>query len=255
VAKAGRDGRDGFATIGLAELRAADVDLALVEPCDRPTGCAAVCVDEAAENLIAVAGGANQVAAAARIDDSRLGPGTTVLMQMEVPPAQNAALIARARARGARCVLNLAPAGTLAAAALAAVDVRVVNVGEAHWVAREAGVAGGDPEALTRALAARWGNVVVTTLGGAGAIAVAPGAAWSVPALPVKPVDTVGAGDAFVGVLAGALDRGLPLERALARAATASGIACETRGAQPSLPHAAVIDARLARLPPLARLG
>jgi ribokinase len=105
-----------------------------------------------------------------------------------------------------------------------------------------------------RALQRRWGNVVVITLGARGAVAAGTEGGWRVPALPVHPIDTVGAGDAFVGVLAGALDRGATLERALARAATASGIACETRGAQPSLPHAAAIDARLARLPPLAVL-
>jgi len=252
VAMAGKVGRDGFAEIGLAELRGARVDLALVTAGERPTGCAAVCVDAAAENLIAVAGGANREVVAAQVPDDLLRTDTTVLMQMEVPPAENAALIARAKARGGRCILNLAPAAALPEAALAALDVLVLNEGEAAWLAGPGGAT--EPHTLVRALQRRWGNVVVITLGAQGAVAVGPDGGWRVPALPVRPIDTVGAGDAFVGVLAGALDRGATLERALARAATASGIACETRGAQPSLPHAAAIDARLASLPPLAAL-
>ena len=43
-----------------------------------------ICVDTDAENFITVASGANLAASSDKIADSRLGPGTTVLMQMEV---------------------------------------------------------------------------------------------------------------------------------------------------------------------------
>ncbi len=83
-----------------------------------PTGCAAVCVDPAGRNQIAVAAGANALARAAQVEDAALGPGVGV--QMEVPPTETASLVARARARGARTVLNLAPAGPLPGDALRA---------------------------------------------------------------------------------------------------------------------------------------
>ena len=54
---------------------------------------------------------------------------------MEVPAAETAALIVRARAAGARVVLNLAPAAALPEAALRAVDVLVVNETEGAWLA------------------------------------------------------------------------------------------------------------------------
>ncbi|MEA2775169.1 MAG: ribokinase, partial [Acetobacteraceae bacterium] len=63
-----------------------------------------------------------------------LRPNATVVLQMEVPPAETSALIARARARGARLVLNLAPAGWLEEAVLRAVDVLVVNETEGVWL-------------------------------------------------------------------------------------------------------------------------
>jgi len=87
-------------------------------------------------------------------------------------------------------------------------------------------------------------------LGERGAMAAGPQGRWSIGALPIKPVDTTAAGDQFTGVLAAALNRGLPLQDALRRASVAAGLACLVPGAQPSLQHAAAIDARLNDLAP-----
>ena len=66
-------------------------------------------------------------------------------------------------------------------------------------------------------LAERHGLTCVVTLGGAGCIAVGPAlAALRVPALLGPPVDTTGAGDAFVGALAAWLDEGAALTRPFA---------------------------------------
>jgi ribokinase len=97
----------------------------------------------------------------------------------------------------------------------------------------------------------------IVTLGSAGAAAF-PGkggqGAWRIGALPIVPLDTTGAGDAFVGALAAALDAGADLPTALHRAGVAGGLACLTVGAQPSLPDKAAIDRRLADLPPPVRV-
>jgi ribokinase len=67
-----------------------------------------------------------------------------------------------------------------------------------------------------------------------------------VPALAIEPVDTVGAGDTFVGYLAAGLDAGLDLEGAMQRAAVAASLACLKPGAQPSIPTAAEVDEAIA---------
>src|SRR5205814_6635404 len=59
VMMAGAVGKDAFAAAALDLLRRNGVDLALVRQIHRPTGCAAIMVDESGENLIAVASGAN----------------------------------------------------------------------------------------------------------------------------------------------------------------------------------------------------
>ena len=253
VGMVGRVGRDGFADVALAALRAAGVDAGGVRADASPTGCAVIGVDAHGENQIIVASGANARVSADQVEDAWLDPQTTLLLQMEVPAAESAALIARAWARGARIVLNLAPALPMPEAALRAVDVVVVNAAEAMRLGERFGVAA-ERKALAAGLARTLGLTVIVTLGGEGAIAAGGAGTWRVGALPVTPVDSTGAGDAFVGVFAASLDAGLQLDDALHRASVAAGLACLGLGAQASLPDRAAIEAALSRLPRPVRL-
>ncbi|MDE2514433.1 MAG: ribokinase [Rhodospirillales bacterium] len=238
VAMVGAVGADALAEGALALLTEAGVDLSRVARVDAATGCAAIAVDPEGRNAIAVGSGANVLVRADQVAAALLGPGSTLLLQMEVPAAENAALIRRARAAGARVILNLAPAAELAEAALAALDLLVVNETEAAWLAARlgCGAAAGD-------LAARLAIGVIRTLGGEGAEYAGPEGAWSQPAMAVAVRDTTAAGDCFLGVLAAALDRGIGLRAAMARAGMAAGLACTRAGSQGSLPRAAEIDA------------
>src|SRR5579863_10224383 len=109
VTLAGAVGGDAFADLALVNLRRDGVDLSQVRRVEQATGLAAIMVDRTGENLIAVASGANHMAAAASVPDTLLGPAAVLVCQMEVMPAENWSLIRRARAAGARIVLNLAP--------------------------------------------------------------------------------------------------------------------------------------------------
>jgi ribokinase len=239
VMMAGAIGDDAFADAALEVLRRDGVDLGLVQRVGRPTGCAAIMVGAAGENLIAVAPGANGDAKAATVADALLGPAIMVLCQNEVPMAESAALLRRARSRGARTILNLAPAGPIDPGLLGDLDFLVANEAEAATL-------GGDPAIIAREL--RQGLIV--TRGELGATAfLADGSRLDAPALTIEPVDTTGAGDTCVGVLAAALDQGLALDMALRRASAAAGLACLAHGAQTAMPNRTAIDAALARLP------
>jgi ribokinase len=241
----GHVGDDGFGRFAQEAMAAAGVDCAKVAISDQATGIAAIGVDRAGENQIIVASGANLDTRAEQVEDGELTPGVTLLCQNEVRPEATFALLERARAQGARTILNLAPAGVVAPRVLDALDVLVVNQLEAEMAV---GDGGRDPAALARDLSARHGLICVVTLGTAGALATGPGFGHRLSALPVVPVDTTGAGDAFTGVLAAALDQGHPLPAALARASVAGGLACTRIGAQTSQPTAAEIAARLGEL-------
>jgi ribokinase len=243
VVMAGAVGRDALADAALALLREAGADLSRVIRAEAPTGCAGIFVDPAGRNAIGVGSGANLAASADQVEDALLRPGTTVLMQMEVPAEQNAALIARARQAGCRLVLNLAPAGPIARETLRALDLLVVNESEASWLV--AHLSCEDSAALL--FGALGGPVVVRTLGEQGAEAAGPGLALKIPARKVDVVDTTAAGDCFTGVLASALDRGMALEGALRRASVAAALCCTRSGSQATMPLATETDAALSQ--------
>jgi ribokinase len=167
-------------------------------------------------------------------------PEATLLLQMESDPNETAALIARARGRVGRTVLNLAPAAAVPVEALRAVDILTVNEPEAAWLGAHLGV-GADAVSLRSAL----GVDVVRTLGEHGLEAATQAGLTRMPARAVTAVDTTAAGDCFVGVLAADLDRGATLTEALARATAAAGLCCTRPGSQASLPWARETNAFL----------
>lgn len=231
VAMVGAVGRDGFAALALANLAASGVDLTRVATVDAPTGVALVNVDDRGENAITVVPGANAHVRADDVPDALLAPGGTLLMQLEVPVAEVVGLARRAHARGATVVLNAAPALTLPAALLADVDVLVVNEHEAAACAR-AWRLPESPAGFVAEATERFGVAVVLTLGARGALTRVGGEVVRAAPPAVDVVDTTGAGDAFVGALAAALDRGNGLPTALAEGVRAGAIACTHEGAQ-----------------------
>ena len=238
VAMAGAVGRDANAAAATSLLRAAGVDLTRVAETDLPTGTAAICVDPAGENQIAVAAGANTQAHAGQVSDADLGPGTTVLLQNEIGPAQSLALAARAHRLGARVILNLAPAHSVDAEVLKYLHWLVVNEDEAQAVAAQLGFARDFIKAgpLLR-------PAVVCTLGGRGVEWSMAGQYRHEIAHPVTVADTTAAGDCFTGVFAAALDRNQPPSTAIRRANRAAALCCTRPGSQSSLPTSAEINA------------
>ena len=243
----GQVGDDGFGHFARQAMALAGVDCTHVLTSGTATGVAVIGVDRSAENQIIVASGANRDTHAGQVADADLAAGVTLLCQNEVPPEATFALLERAKARGARTVLNLAPAGAAPPRVLRSLDVLVVNEVEGRAAAGLSEVA--DVAAFAGDLAQRHRLTCVVTLGAKGALAIGPEGGQRVAALPVEPVDTTGAGDAFVGVLAAALDQGHELGMALRRASVAAGLACTALGAQTSQPTAAQIEARLGDLP------
>ncbi len=197
---------------------------------DLPTGSALIVVAGDGANTVTVAGGAN---AAATWPDAVLHAGDVVCAQLEVPVEAVAAALLAAHDAGATSVLNPSPIG-LGVALVPSADVVVVNEIEA------AELAGFDGEPLAQAAAIRTGDqVVVVTLGPGGVVSSGPSGDHVVPAVPVHAVDTTGAGDCFLGVLAASLAAGTDLLPALERANAAAAIAVTRPGTVDAMPHAA----------------
>lgn len=214
------------------------------------TGCATITVSRSGENSICVAAGANWEVRAETVPEGVLGPDSIIVTQMEVPPAENWALLSRAKARGARTLLNLAPAVSLDDALVDAVaryvDFLVVNETEAAKLLQALGMLPRGAEADARALAGRLNVTAIVTLGAEGACAESEGRILRAASLPVPATDTTGAGDCFVGVLADRLQRGEEFEHALTLACAAGALACTKPGAQSAMPDANALRAALA---------
>jgi ribokinase len=238
---AGAVGVDPLAEVALAGMTAAGVDLSRLARVGLATGAAAICVDAQGANQISVASGANAAVVAAQVEDAALSPATVLLLQMEVPVAEMATLVARAKAAGARVILNLAPPAPVPEAMLRQLDLLIANEHEAQWLATQLSVAP-DATALRTAL----GIDVVVTRGEHGAEAATAEELLHQPAFQALAVDTTGAGDCWCGTLAAALDAGASLPEAMRRAAAAAAIAVGREGAASAMPTAAETEALLA---------
>ncbi len=245
VLMAGAVGDDPFAAIGLGLLVEAGVDLRAMARVKAPTGAAFITVDERGENAITVASGANAFASAASLESIALGPKDTLLMQREVPEAELLAAARFAKSKGARVLLNVAPAGIVSDELAKAIDLVLVNEHEAIVVAEGFGLSATDAETAARDIAAARNIACIVTLGAEGAVGWTDGVRRHVPAFAVDVMDTTAAGDAFCGAFAAALDQGFGFTGALTRGVAAGSLACTIHGAQPSLPSKVEIEAKL----------
>jgi ribokinase len=234
----GAIGGDGFGQAMSAFLGGEGIDLAhLVIRKDAPTGMAAIAVDAAGQNSIIIVPGANASLEAADAEAVSLAAGDVVVAPFEVPDAFIRRGFERARAAGARTLLNPAPMRVHDPALLDLTDCLVLNETEF------AEVTGSDDVTPAALLAALPGiETVILTLGPEGALVRHAGVLTRVSGHRVDVVDTTGAGDCFVGVLAASLAAGVPLQPALQRANRGAAISVTRKGAGSSMPSAAEIN-------------
>jgi ribokinase len=207
-------GDDPFADEALAGLREAQVDL-LVEAVEAPTGVASILVDEAGENVIVVAPGANR-----NVRAPRFVAGETVLCQLEIPVET----VIECAATAGAFWLNAAPAVPIPVSLVEGADVVVANRYELEELPTT-------PE------------LAVVTLGEEGAVLLEDGRETTRARPPkVEAVDGTAAGDAFAACLAVSRLEGRAWDEALKRSCAAGALAASRAGAQPSLPTTAEID-------------
>lgn len=210
----------------------------------RPTGSALIVIAADGANTVTVDPGAN----ATLVVDPALvvDPGDVVVGQLEVPADAVRTAFAVARAAGATSVLNPSPLGT-DRSLVAAADLVVVNQAEAAELAGASRVALCAEDAIGQARAILFGlsggasrvPTVVVTLGADGVVAVGPEGPMVVPGVAAQVVDTTGAGDCFLGVVAAGLAEGRPLHQTLDRATAAAALAVGRLGTVAAMPFAA----------------
>ncbi|HEU5419918.1 MAG TPA: PfkB family carbohydrate kinase [Streptosporangiaceae bacterium] len=228
-------GTDQAAGDERAALAADGADTSELVTCDGPSGIAVILVDEAGENMIAVAPGANDRLGAEHVGlrlPSLLDPASVVLASLEIPLPAVAAAAGAGRDAAATVIINPAPGMPLPPEVLKDV-ILTPNEGEIRLAAPDAGT----EEAAIAAVLSAGARAVVVTRGSRGATLHQAGqAVVTVPAPRVEVVDSVGAGDAFNGALAAALADGATLAAGLQTAVAAGAAACTGSGARAALP-------------------
>ena len=267
----GATGDDDFANIVLRNLEAVGVDCGgVAKRADAPTACASVIVDSKGENQICVGSGANATVTASQLD-GLITKGDVLLMQMEVPPATLDECVAKAKAAGAKVVVNVAPstdAGKISKATYKAIDFLIVNEHELKDV-YDAVVPSNHPplsgkvsdkiDDMAKLVCCQTRTDVVVTCGADGARlyhlsdSIEGSNACAILLVYAAEledgeaiVDTVGAGDAFVGAFVASVAGGKSLVECLKKASTAGTLACTKEGAQGGTPSADVVEKRSA---------
>jgi ribokinase len=170
--------------------------------------------------------------------------GDMLLMQGNTHHATTAAVLRKARARGATCILNPAPLPQDAAALVALADIVVLNLVEACTILGHANVKT-DTNTITAAISsgkllqAQSGSIILLTLGSKGCVILSDAEPIEIPAPQVVAVDTTGAGDTFTGWFCAGRMRGLSLEDAATEAVGAAALKVTRPGTGNALPSRA----------------
>lgn len=247
VKMAGAIGDDTFAAPALTLLRDARADLSLVKTVAEPTGTAVILIGEGGENMISVIPAANGTVSPADAERavSEMNAGDILMLQIEIPADAIEAAFRAAKAKRVTTIFNTAPLTADASRLAKLADIVIANETEFELLIGKSELSAFEREKELTTLHAETGQTLIVTLGAEGVIAIRNGKVYKTTGLKIEPVDTVGAGDTFCGYLAASLDAGLDFEKALRRAAVAGSLACTREGAQPSIPVASEVDAKI----------
>lgn len=237
---AGRIGHDGEGL--LRECAGYGVDTTFIQRGPEDNGHTFIQVDENGQNSIVLFGGSNRAIGREHMDWvlEQFQAGDMLILQNEINGVDY--LISRAAELGIDILLNPSPCGPeLLEYRLELARWLVLNEveGEQLTGARE-------PEAILSRLEERYPRAgFVLTLGEQGAWCRDKVLSIFQPCFRVEPVDTTAAGDTFLGYFAAGIAEGLDMRLIMERAAAAAAIAITRRGAAPSIPERAEVEAYL----------
>ncbi len=229
----------------IARLHEYGVDTAgLIEAQGVPTGTAHISVEDSGMNSIIVIQGANACVTPDYVDEAFEAFGGLVsepvtVLQGEIPLESSLQAAKLTRALGGQVVLNLAPVAVDVPKLLEYADPLVVNEYEAGLLSGEEAPETWESAEATAVKLLNLSRSVIVTLGAMGSVvAVSKGGGAveleRIAATPMDTVDSTGAGDAFVGVLAGALCAGRGLLEAAKTASHAASLTVTKVGASES---------------------
>jgi ribokinase len=234
VARVGDD-LFGPATIRNFTARGVDASHVRITP-GVSSGVAPIFVDSSGQNRILVVKGANDRLSPSDVDAASdlLRGADAIVLQLEIPLETVYHTLRFARTHGIRAILNPAPGQALDLAEVANADYVIPNETEAEALTGMPVRTLDDARKCASKLLAGGVRRVIVTLGANGALCAGADGVRHIPPFTVEPVDTTGAGDAFIGSLACFLASGCAEDEAIARANLYAALSTLAVGTQKS---------------------
>lgn len=233
-----RVGEDTFADATIANFQRNGIDTThVIRTPGAPSGVAPIFVEPSGENSILIVKGANAQLAPADVDAAAalLKGCALILMQLEIPVETVYHTVRWAKENGVPSLLVPAPAlPDLDIARLKDLSFLTPNETELATLTGMPVSTDEEVEAAAKMLTARGIGTVIVTMGGRGALLVTGSEVRRIAPVKVEPVDTTGAGDAFIGAFAHFHTQGLPVFEALGEAAKYAADSITRRGTQRS---------------------
>ena len=196
-----------------------------------PTGNATIIIDDKGENKIIIIAGANAELKPSDVKEELLKENDLVVLQNEIPNETNEFVINKCHELNKVVVYNPAPYREINSEILSKVDYFIVNEIELAQYSKEEDFEKGISQMMKLGVK----NLIVT-LGKEGSLLVNDKGRIKVNAHKVNAVDTVAAGDTYVGYFVSSLMSGKDLKGAMEDASYASALTVTKKGSIISIP-------------------
>jgi ribokinase len=249
----GKIGNDLFGDQMISQLSEEGIKLNhIIRDNESSSGVAFILIDENGENMISVAPGSNFNLSREEIKSKEdiIKNAKVLVVQMEIPIESIEEVIKIASKGDVVKILNPAPLKPIPLEILKEIDIIIPNRGELIQLysflnlEEELREEGSQIKQASKALAKLGIKNVITTLGKEGCLVYLGKVDRfvKITAPKVNAVDTVGAGDCFIGVLSSSLSQGDFIVDAIKFATVAASIAVTRKGAQNSMPFLREIE-------------
>jgi len=251
----GKIGTDSYGDEMISQLakEGINMDYILRDP-KISSGVAFILIDEKGENMISVAPGANSllILEEIRFYAELIKKAKILVVQLEIPMETIREIFIIASEGNVIKILNPAPLKPIHPDLFKLIDIIIPNKGELFQLFsflgfRDLEIKGKQKILeILKSISTFGLKYIITTLGNKGSIIYSKDdkAITEISSPKVKAIDTVGAGDCFIGVFAGKLSVGENVVNAVKYATIAASIAVTRRGAQKSMPFLKEIEAK-----------
>lgn len=251
VAFMGKVGKDSFGESFVSLLKKENVDTKAVFYSDRlPTAAGFIIFTSKGTNSIVIDPAANDDFLPKDIEENSniIESSDVIVSPLEIPLETALAAAKTAKNKGIKSILNPAPALDLRKSDLSNIFALTPNETEGRV---SLGLKPDDPISdpdLAKALLNLGVENVILTLGSKGVIWTSNKGIYTIPALKVKVVDSVGAGDAFNAGLAVGLAENKSVAEAIALGVTTASISTQKRETIDSYPFREEVDKNIAEV-------